>query len=649
MADLQVPMPDWTAPLRQLQEQNSPVAQGQAALLQQQATGAGIQNEQAALSLGLFKKALGDFTGQRFQGVVPDDSSGAAPASDTSGETGSGNANTAPPPATMAAAAGAQPGTSAQVGGSQGAGSSPAPAQQGGASTQQGADDSDTVDSGYPDDWNPAELRQQFFVNPAGTAREQAMLVEASLSGNPGLVAMAKAQRDLGVQSRTAESQKQAQDLYDMFGTVASAPKGAALATMARLPGGNALAARIEKEYPGDPTDADAAARATALHVAAVTHQWTGRPLVQGTDGIFRDKVTGMRVPVPVAGMSPADYATLSAKGEAMVSVPNSDGSSSQVPLFRADGAPNLASWVATQAARGQAQLHPAVAPAVAAVAAQARGAGPQQGAGPQPQAGQAQRPTALQQQAAMSPQQAHYNVQLKTALADPEFKIQQPRVVSGQTQAPAALAQQQESVKARAQLSTDSTAAINTAQQVLTYYTAAQAVINSGGRIPTGLSAATQNVIGRAMSAAGITSGDYSTRYQEIVKNLSNAALQAARVNYGSRMTQSEVKLQLGDMSPSTANNPAALKDLINENVRNAAYTLRSAQRVVPYLRQGGDPQFFAQWNSKYFPQAKAVTPNGSGSGAAGGNSPGFVAGQTYRDKNGNTARYLGGGKWAQ
>jgi hypothetical protein len=94
----------------------------------------------------------------------------------------------------------------------------------------------------------------------------------------------------------------------------------------------------------------------------------------------------------------------------------------------------------------------------------------------------------------------------------------------------------------------------------------------------------------------------------------------------------------------------------LLDSNIRSSKYTIDSAQRARQYLISGNDPQQFSEWNERYWPRAQTVNsptqpirPGQSQSGAASAtkDSGGFVPGKTYRDKSGNTATYLGNGKW--
>lgn len=99
-----------------------------------------------------------------------------------------------------------------------------------------------------------------------------------------------------------------------------------------------------------------------------------------------------------------------------------------------------------------------------------------------------------------------------------------------------------------------------------------------------------------------------------ELNKNLLNAATQAARANYGSRMTQSEVMMQIKQGSPNTDMTKGAIKYLLQADNARAEYQIRQAQDFGRYLQQGGDPYQFEGWYGKNFPMS-AVTTHGAGS----------------------------------
>jgi hypothetical protein len=155
----------------------------------------------------------------------------------------------------------------------------------------------------------------------------------------------------------------------------------------------------------------------------------------------------------------------------------------------------------------------------------------------------------------------------------------------------------------ARKALLQDSQDATTTASQSLTYLNAAKAIMdNKGANVGAygGLVAQASRLLpGQSVDA---------TNYQEVAKYLGNAALANAKAVYGQRMTQSEVGLQLNELSPSTKMTPQAITNLINANARSAQYTIDSAQRTRAYLATGGDPQQFGSWNQAYYPREKIV-----------------------------------------
>lgn len=110
----------------------------------------------------------------------------------------------------------------------------------------------------------------------------------------------------------------------------------------------------------------------------------------------------------------------------------------------------------------------------------------------------------------------------------------------------------------------------------------------------------------------------------QALAKDLINAATQTAKANYGSRITQSEVMLQLKRGSPSGDMVKGAIKYLINSDIAKAQYQMDQAEHLGKYISMGGDPQRFEAWHAKAFPMSdylakagvsgggKIVTPNG-------------------------------------
>lgn len=86
--------------------------------------------------------------------------------------------------------------------------------------------------------------------------------------------------------------------------------------------------------------------------------------------------------------------------------------------------------------------------------------------------------------------------------------------------------------------------------------------------------------------------------------KDLTNAATQKAKQQFGSRITQSEVNLMLQRASPGVDMPKAAIKYLLQSDKEIGAYNIRQANDLGKYLENGGDPNRFEGWYAKTFPQ---------------------------------------------
>ncbi len=173
---------------------------------------------------------------------------------------------------------------------------------------------------------------------------------------------------------------------------------------------------------------------------------------------------------------------------------------------------------------------------------------------------------------------------------------------------------------------------------------------MQSKGAPTTGFFGPVANEISRVFG------GVNATNYAEVAKYLGNAALQNARQNYGSRMTSSEVQLQLNELSPSVTKTPEAINDLLAGNAASLRYTLQSAQRTRPYLATGGDPQQFSQWQERHFPRenviAGATQPQGAGtntpaSGAGAMPDPALNKGRSITNRATGQKMLSDGTKW--
>jgi hypothetical protein len=283
--------------------------QAQTALTQQQAQGAAIANQSSALQLQLFRQAVGrltNFSGQN------------APTTDASGVT---------------TGAGAAP--TDDIGQSQ------------------------ITDPGQME----ATLRARYAVNPMGTPQEQAQIVAAHMSGNKGLADAMTTQRDMNVSQRLFASQQDASNHYDVATSVVDADPNMAFAQLSAA--APQTAAQIKQQNPNaTPDELDEISRDTMSHYAAQIHQYSGRPIEKREDGVFVDKVTGLPVPsVPISGLSASQYGDLWSKANALVDVPQSDGSTKKETQYAADGYDNAAAWIKTSVDQARAQQqgpHPA-------------------------------------------------------------------------------------------------------------------------------------------------------------------------------------------------------------------------------------------------------------------------------------------------
>lgn len=523
-----VPVQDYGNLLNSYPQGQAQIAQTQAAtgLLQQQAQGAGIANQQAAMNLQLFKTGL--------SGLLANNAAG--PAADQSGVAPDrGSANPFDPAA---------------------------------------------VDDG---------LRKRFYVDPAGTPQDQQMLKIAAISGNPGFQEYAKMNRDLGLQSRTAANQRDANILYDGMSSVSSAPAGQAMAALEAI--NPAAAAQIKNAVPDEAAE-DAAARSLATHVGASVHQYSGRKVTADTGGIYRDEVTGLPVNgVPNAGLSAEQWSGLAKSAYELVPVQNSDGSTTQVPRWQSpgQGAANAADWMLKMAARQGVQ-----------------GASPTVSGAPKAQA-QAAAIKAAQEAKTPGDGATSSDPAMASALSDQQYRLDaapdMPKQEAGKSPSIPEKETLAEVGKSRQDLYGDAKTVTKASQQAMTFLKAAQDVLDSKG-------ATGGNWTGVIAQAKRWVPGDWNqtTNYQELSKYLTNAALQNAKAIYGAKMTQGEVKLQLQEASPNAKMTDPALRELLDTNVKNVQYAMDSARRVGTYLLARNDPRRFDVWNEQYFPQEKIV-----------------------------------------
>lgn len=421
---------------------------------------------------------------------------------------------------------------------------------------------------------------------PLPTARPPAVTAQmgqAAMAGLPEVAQNIGAQYDQKVALANQQRQLGANSVYQMAETVASAPPGAAFETFSRI-NPDAAAALKAKHPSDDPQQLDEDTRLLAQHSGIAVHQYTGRD-TDFQNGVLVDKKDGKPVlgsEQVLTGLSGEAKASAFKDAKELVTVHNSDGSDSQVPRWQQAGLHSAEAYVlaADKSARSSANTAPAPT-----------GGNTSATAGPP-------KPVT----APVPPASVTADPVLKTALADPDFKLKTPPVVSGRTPTPAELEQQKVAVQVRTDLLSNAQEATNTGGQALQYMKAAQAIMDSKGAPVTGPLGA---IVAKVSSVFG---GVNASNYQEVAKYLGNSAIQAGKGNFGKGMTQNDVQLQKDELSPSVHMTDAALKDLLDAGVKNTQYTMDSAKRVRAYLATGGDPQSFAQWNDKHFSRSDAV-----------------------------------------
>jgi hypothetical protein len=626
-------LPQYQSP-NQLAQQNASIQQTQAQtgligaqtdLAGAQATGADISNQGAQTQLQMLRQAL--------SGGVPDASAvpGATPVGNpvTSGKTapagaiqpGSNGLSQSATPGPGGAASGTPPGTGGANSGSSG-----------------GHPD------GYPttDDIR-AHAQQDFAPLPVQfTPQELQWTQRMKSTGNPLLSAQADAfvqGRQAATQNENAKRQYGAQTANAVAWNIAdAADSGAAANTLSRY--NPEILNKIASEHPDDFTtdslgnvvakpqgeaDVAAYARSTVAH----TYPYTGQESTMINGQLIdskRGKVPG--VEQVLTGLTGDERQKAWDAAVAPTTVKNSDGTESQVPAYKASGmlgGPKFNTpWdmVAAADKAARTQTNPSNAPAGGSPGAAADGASPPSGATPTMLSGgpQSPPPTAGGAGSAPSGGAARGNNPgtpaptslaadpvLKQALADPDYKIQAPKVQAGTSQSPAQAEQAKATVQARTDLLKDSQDATSSAAQSLQYLTAAKSIMDSKG--------ATVGAYGGLVNQASkwIPLGNTdATNYAEVAKYLGNAALASAKGTYGAKMTQSEVGLQLNELSPSVHMPDQAISNLLDSNIKSAQYTIDSARRLKPYLASGGDPQSYAEWNQKYYPRDKVI--NGAG-----------------------------------
>lgn len=413
------------------------------------------------------------------------------------------------------------------------------------------------------------EARNKYFVNPAMTAQEQAnyqRALGAKSAGIEGPVQSAENAYKQRVLNQQAQNQSAAQAEHDAYYHVATDP-----------------------ETPA-PVKTAAIAKVNALR------QWTGDEYIdQG--GALVNKRTG-RPPIGDAAqrIGPAKRADLMNEANAPIDVPTSEpGVTKQVPRWQYRNFNNADEYVES------------IAPTPSA-------AGTAAPSGTPAASSRSTAPATSHVPAAQAP---NADPVLTKALADPEYKVASAPVIRGQTPSDENRKQVAARVEAKTGLQKDAEDATRASATALQYSLAAKQIMDSKGKPVTGLFGPVAKEISR------VWGGVDATNYQEVAKYLGNAAVQNGKANFPNA-TQSEVGLQLNELSPNLQQTDAAISDLIDSNIRSSKYTMDSAKRVGTYLNSSGDPQKFARWNQTYYPREDIV--NATDKPATGGPPKGWT-----------------------
>lgn len=487
------------------------------------------------------------------------------------------------------------------------------------ARSQAAAAPNDTSHGGDP--WYASQTvddaqRKAYFVNPSGTPQEQQNVVRAAMLSkiNPqaaGQLEAAKALRDQNVASRVAQSQNSAQQAFETAQAGVTAPEGQGMTALENIDAG--AAAKIRDQIP-DEMEEDAAARQYLSHFAANVHQYTGRAVDKGDDGVYRDHNTGTVVSgINPQTMNPGQWTDLAKHENERIPWKQSDGSEVMTPRYITEGNQNLYQGIMKLAA---VKNLPGASPTITgAPAAQAKATAAQaataQLANPSPAGARGAANRNPPPGAAQGPDGAPAplpNSQLAKSLQDTSFRS--PALapgVPGQSPTDVQKGIMDTYVKQRSDLMSGSDDLAQGAAQALQHFTAAKQILDSvdaNGNIVAGK----MGIPAGMLAKAGFNT-DSGTARIVLAKELTNGALQNLKQVYGGKPTGFDVKVNLDQAFPNASEmNPAALSELVNSQIKQASYIRDSAARVPMYIKAGNEPANFNKYNEKYFPRSEAI-----------------------------------------
>ena len=521
-----------------------------------------------------------------------------------------------------------------------------------------------------------ANLRNTFQVNHLGTPQEQMNILKAgqisAMTGDPSYAQIMTARRDMAVAQRVYASQQEASKQYDELSAIRDAgAKGLAWNTLQAI--APKTAKLMAREYPQEAgeSDADYAARMNEMaadsagYMAAHLFRYTGRETELMPDGTRVDKVTGIPVAgVRGSGMSAEQYEKAIDAANAPISVKNSDGSETQMPLWqyaKSQGMPvkSADDYVQQNLQRQQqiSQHQQMVQNHLTAIQTQqqvARGQVPnivQSGAG-QPAGVSAQTSGIPGPQ---SPQQKD-NGLLPGVNPDALPKIQMPAVRPGTSQSPA----EAETAKGMATSRLEQMKAANDAytgdQKEGALLRAAQreaaALSNNprmagpGSELAQGLAKLRTAVTGQAPDSLVDLGGLDKILLQLGAQNVRQALA-------GQKITQAEFLMMLGKGNPNSEQPLATVNKLLNYLGAQNDYDQRFNRTKMMALNRGANPltidsDIGAQSNrGDYVESRVGVRPPLAGAQSSGASGPAQISnaadyaklapGSQYRDPQGN------------
>ncbi|HMH29052.1 MAG TPA: hypothetical protein VK580_10730 [Steroidobacteraceae bacterium] len=395
---------------------------------------------------------------------------------------------------------------------------------------------------------------------------------------------------------------------YQTAETVASAPPGAAFETLSRV-NPQAAAALKQKYADASPEDLDQDVRTFAQHIGIATHQYTGRE-TDFQNGVLVDKRDGRPVlgsDQVLTGLDAAGKQKAFEDGNSTITLANGlAGRKWQGSIDPSTGQPYTSNEAyviaADRAARSSAAGGQTNTPATT----------PGQTSGPPT-------PSASPKQnaAPASTVATTTDPVLKTALADATYNYKPPTLPRPTTQEEleankVTASDAAKNYQANANgLKTSSDEVTGASAKALQYFNAAKTIL---AQPDSKWAAGTPGDVAAMLSKLGINT-DAGTTRAEVVKNLTQAALQGLKTTYGSKPAMFDVKVNLEQAFPEIKGDQGlpAVKNLIDENVRNLNYDVATGQRARAYLGAGKDPADFNKWNQQYFDRSATINPGSS------------------------------------